>query len=140
MALPAELKKGDLLALVTYDADESAEQVVVSRVGPRWVYVSRNGYELNERFSRDSGMEERSVGYTRQLHTLEEHEELRERRALLDGLRDAGIEVSFAKRSKVTTSQLRALLAVMQGDPQELRRRADDILYGERSVDNGEIR
>lgn len=112
--LPADLKKGDPLVLVTYSPGEPFEPVTVSRVGRSYVHIDLGHAEVP--FHRTSGIEKDNVGYTRQLHTPQQHEELQERTHLLAELRAAGVEVVWSKLAQVSTEQLRGLLAVMRPD------------------------
>jgi hypothetical protein len=118
--LPADLKKGDPLVLVTYSPDEPFEQVTVARVGRSYVYIDLGHAE--GQFHLPSGIARGNVGYTRQLHTPQQHAELQERKQLFAELRTAGVEIVWNRAAQVTTQQLRALLGVVRPGNIEGRR------------------
>lgn len=136
MALPQDLKKGDPLILVSEDRNARAENVVVSRIGRVYVYVTRAGsvYEDDTKFDRTTGVAQQNIGWSRSLVTLEQYRDMQERKQLLADLKDLGVDIEHRQRDRMALVKLRGLLAVMRDDPQELRRRADDIVYGERAA------
>ncbi|KUN03158.1 hypothetical protein AQI95_24690 [Streptomyces yokosukanensis] len=109
-----DVKVGDPLILATGNRHCSDEPVTVSRIGRKYLYVTReNGREYSGRFHPD-GVEDSQYGARERLYTPEQYDELKQRTGLLERLRQAGIDVKHEVRSEVTTDQLRALLAVIQ--------------------------
>lgn len=113
-ALP-DVKVGDQLILVTNSRYRGDEPVTVARIGRLYLYVATSdGRERNMRFGRDTGVEDGNIGVRSRLYTPDQYDELKQRSALFEQLRQAGIDVRHENRSEVTTGQLCALLAVMQ--------------------------
>jgi hypothetical protein len=109
-----DVKVGDTLILVTGNHYRGDEPVTVSRIGRVYLYVTVGGSERSERFDRHSGVEVGNVGVRARLYTAARYDEIKQRSALFEQLRQVGIDVRHEARSEVTTGQLRALLAVMQ--------------------------
>jgi hypothetical protein len=108
------IKVGDPLILVTGNRYRGDEPVTVTRIGRVYLYVTRpGGCELDMRFDRKTGVEGGNVGVRARLATQEQYDESKQRAALYEQLRVAGIEVKHEVRSDITTDQLRALLAVV---------------------------
>lgn len=112
----ADVKVGDTLILVTGNRYQGDGPVTVSRIGRVYLYVASNGREMRKRFYRETGIEDGIIGARACLYTPAHYDEMKQRSALLEQLRQAGIDVRHEARSDVTTGQLRALLAVMQPD------------------------
>jgi hypothetical protein len=112
------MQKGDPLVLVSEDRNASAEEVVVSRVGRAYVYVSRKGstYEDDTQFDRITGAAKQNIGWARSLVTPAQYAEMTERKQLLADLKDAGVDIEHRQRDTVPLVKLRSLLAVMQAD------------------------
>ena len=106
---------GDKLILDTRSRGENPGQpVTVSRVGRVYLYVlNEYGRELRERFRRSDGSEDSHYGAVQRLYTPEAYAEKTERTALFEGLRSAGLPVEPLVRDRLTTDQLRALLAIV---------------------------
>lgn len=110
----AGAKVGDPLILVTGNRYKGDENVTVARIGRVYLYVARpDSRELNMRFDRKTGVEDGNIGVRARLVTQEQYDESKQRAALYEQLRTAGIEVKHEVRSDITTDQLRALLAVV---------------------------
>lgn len=108
------VKVGDPLILSTGSRYRGDEPVTVSRIGRKYLYVTRqDGREYSGRFHLDGTEDSKFVGRER-LHTPEQYEEMKQRTSLFEQLRQAGIDMRYEVRSEVTTDQLRALLAVMK--------------------------
>jgi len=110
------VKVGDSLILMTNNRYRGDEPVTVARIGRQYLYVARNGREMRERFDRKTGVEDGNIGVRSQLVTQEQYDEMKQRAALLEGLRAAGIDVRHEIRADMSTETLRALLAVVQDD------------------------
>lgn len=111
----ADVKVGDQLILSTNHRYRGDENVTVSRIGHKYLYVVRaSGFEMRERFHLDTGVEDSQYGARACLYTPAQYEEQAQRRALFEQLREAGIEFRHGVSGDLTTNQLRALLAVMQ--------------------------
>lgn len=108
-----DVKVGDNLIYVTSSKYRSGGPVTVSRIGRKYLYVTRDGRELSERFDRATGVEDSGYGAKGQLYTTERHEERTHRASLYEQLREAGIEFRHGVRSDLTADQLRRLLAVV---------------------------
>jgi hypothetical protein len=121
MSLPDNLQKGDPLVLVSEDRNESAEEVVVSRVGRRYLYVARKGsvHEDSTPFDLVTGAAQQNIGWARTLVTPEQYADMTERKQLKADLWETGVEIRLPHRDKVSTDQLRGLLAVMQAEEPE---------------------
>ncbi|WP_443072169.1 beta barrel domain-containing protein [Streptomyces sp. NBC_01485] len=93
------------------------ETVTVSRIGSKYLYVTRpGGSELRDRFHRESGVEDSQHGTPQRLYTPAQYDESKQHASLLERLREAGIEFRHGVSRSLTTDQLRALLAIMQPD------------------------
>lgn len=114
MALPA-LQKGEPLVLVSEDRNASAEEVVVSRIGLVYVYVTRKGaaYEDDTKFDRVTGAAKQNIGWARTLVTPAQYAEMKEREQLLADLKHAGVNIEHRHRDTVPLVKLRGLLAAM---------------------------
>lgn len=110
----ADVKVGDTLILVTGNRHRGDGPATVSRIGSKYLYIAVDGREWSGRFDRKTGIEDGNIGVRAQLYTPARYDEIKQRSALLEQLRKAGIEVRSEVRSDLTTDQLRALLAVMQ--------------------------
>ncbi|GHH30197.1 hypothetical protein [Streptomyces rubradiris] len=110
----ANVKVGDPLILVTGNRFRGDEPVTVSRIGTRYLYVTLHGHERRERFDRKTGVEEGNRGIRARLMTQQQYDDMKQRAALFMELSAAGIDVKDEARPKVTTDQLRALLAVIK--------------------------
>lgn len=110
------VKPGDHLVLVTGNRYRGDEPVTVSRVGRQYLYVSLHGVERRERYDRKTGVEVDQRGIRSRLVTPQQYEESKQRDALFHALMDAGIEVRQILRPKLSTDNLRALLAIVQDD------------------------
>ncbi|MFB6881419.1 hypothetical protein ACFCY8_11340 [Streptomyces noursei] len=110
------VKVGDELVLVAGNRFRGDEPVIVSRVGTKYVYVTLHGRECREQFDRKTGVEVDQRGVRARLLTPAQYEEMAQRRKLFARLLGAGIEVRHGKRAELSTDQLRALLAVVQGE------------------------
>lgn len=111
-----DAKIGDPLVLVTGDRRDANKEVTVSRIGRKWMYVSRDGRELRERFDRCTGKEDTQFGYAARLLTPEMYAERQERGSLFAELMAAGIEIRRDMRADVPTVKLRALRDIIQGE------------------------
>lgn len=114
--LPADVKVGDKLILVTNNRYRDDEPVTVSRIGRKYLYVTRqNGSEYSARFLRENGVEDSNYGGREWLYTPEQYDESKQRDSLFEQLREAGIDVAFRVRNDLSTDKLRALVAALQG-------------------------
>ncbi|MFJ5967899.1 hypothetical protein [Streptomyces sp. NPDC093060] len=108
------VKVGDPLILSTSNRYRGDEPVTVSRIGRKYLYVTRqDGREYSGRFHLD-GTEDSQYGARERLYTPEQYDERKQRANLFMELLAAGINVEHRIRPEVTTDQLRALLAVVK--------------------------
>ncbi|MGW4222972.1 beta barrel domain-containing protein [Streptomyces bauhiniae] len=112
----ANVKVGDTLILVTNSKHHDDEPVTVTRVGRKYLNVTRTsgGYELREKFHIDTGHEVSQYSARQRLYTPEQRDDENERHALRQQLRDTGIDFRLGLDSRLTVDQLRALLAAIQ--------------------------
>ncbi|MFE7899157.1 hypothetical protein ACFU3E_16840 [Streptomyces sp. NPDC057424] len=110
-----DVKVGDRLILSSSNRYRGDEPVTVSRIGRKYLYVTRqDGREVPNRYLRGTGYLDSSYSVSERLYTQDQYDETKRRASLLEQLRQAGIDLRHEIRSEVTTDQLRALLAVMQ--------------------------
>lgn len=110
----ADVKVGDPLILSTSNRYRGDEPVTVSRIGHKYLYVTRaSGFEMRERFHRDTGVEDSQYGARSCLYTAAQYDEVKQRSALFEQLRTAGIEFRHGVSGGLTTDQLRGLLAII---------------------------
>ncbi|MFI0233149.1 hypothetical protein [Streptomyces sp. NPDC017086] len=109
-----DVKVGDPLVLATGSKYRGDEPVTVARIGRKYLYVNLHGHEYSQRFHRDTGAEDSQHGAREHLYTPEQYDEMKQRAALFEELRQAGIEVEWKAQGALTTDQLRALLAVIK--------------------------
>jgi hypothetical protein len=110
----ADVKVGDPLILSTSNCYRGDEPVTVTRIGSKYLYVTRaSGFEMRERFHRDNGVEDSQYGARSCLYTPAQYDELKQRSALFEQLRTAGIEFRYGVGPALATDQLRALLAIV---------------------------
>lgn len=115
----ADVKVGDELILTSRYEGQRTDRVTVSRVGRKYVYVSRpNGRELRERFSVETGVEDHQYGSPDELFTPEQWEDRGERNRLFQSLKAHGLGQDFASRQNLSTDKLRRLVAVLE-NPEE---------------------
>lgn len=112
-----DVKVGDELTL--RHGGQRTDRVTVSRVGRKYVYVTRSdGRELRERFSVETGVGDHQYGSPGALFTPEQWEDREERNRLFQSLKMHGISRDFASRHELSTDKLRRLVAVLE-DPEE---------------------
>lgn len=110
-----DVKVGDPLILSSSNRYRSDEPVTVSRIGRKYLYVTRqDGREVPNRYHRDTGYLDSSYTASERLYTQEQYDEMNQRRSLFMELLAAGVDVKHEVRPKLTTDQLRALLAVIK--------------------------
>lgn len=114
--LPSDIKVGDELILATGSRYRGDEPVTVARLGRKYLYINRNGREYGTRFHRDTGAEDSNYSAHEQLYTPAQYEENKQRNALFEQLRKAGIDVAYRVQGGLATDQLRALLAIVTSD------------------------
>lgn len=112
----AGVQVDDELILVTGNRYRGDEAVTVSRVGRQYIYVASNGREMRERFDRSTGVQDGTHGVRARLCTQAQYDESKQRVALFEKLREAGVDVRHEVRSGMSTSKLRGLLAVVEED------------------------
>ncbi len=111
---PKDVKVGDPLILVTGNRYRGDEPVTVARIGRQYLYVTRDGRgEMRERYDRKTGIEDGTIGVRARLYTQDQYDEIKQRTALFENLRTAGIDVRHEARSEMTTDKLRSILAVV---------------------------
>lgn len=106
-------KPGDELTLLRGGRSES--RVTVTRVGRKWLYVSRSSpaHEESEPFSRENGHGKYDAGYRSRLLTFEAYAESQARERLLKELRLAGLELGSDLRKRISTEKLSALYDIV---------------------------
>lgn len=111
------VKVGDTLILATANRYRDDEPVTVSRIGRKYLYVTRgNGYEYSARFHLADGTEDSQYGHRERLYTPERYDDIKQRAALVEALRVAGIDIRHGHRDQFTTRQLQAILNAATSD------------------------
>lgn len=109
-----EAKPGDNLILITGNKFRGDGPVTVSRVGRQYLYVTKDGRELRERYDRTTGAEVDQRGTKGQLMTQDQYDDLKQRDALFHALTSAGLDIQHGDRPNLATATLRELLDVLQ--------------------------
>lgn len=109
-------KVGDRLILIPASGRRNRQNVTVSRVGRKYLYVTtEGGRERRERFRIDTLAEDTQYGSPDRLYTQAQLDEHNLRIELLKKLSELGVDLHYyGNRSKWTSDQLKRFLEVAE--------------------------
>lgn len=104
---------GDPLVLV--ERDRKPEDVTVSRIGRKYLYVKApSGREMQGRFHIDNGHADQNSGWPRVLYTPDAYADHQVRKEMLEKLSMAGVTFAWHLVPKLGADQLEEILAAVE--------------------------
>lgn len=112
----SDIKVGDELILVPAHGRRNRQNVTVSRIGRKYLYITpEGGQESRERFRIDTLVQDTQYGSPDRLYTQAQLDEQNLRIELLGKLSKLGVDLRlYGNRSRWTADRLRRLLEVVE--------------------------